>query len=104
MQGEESHIAIAETAKPFCVHAPHTIPFAYRDKLRIELDLLESQNIITPVTDATTWCAPIVVTPKKKSDKIQMCVDLSHLDCFVICEVPVTHTGRSGGRHCSKRS
>ena len=49
-----------------------------------ELDPLESQNVITPVTAVTTWCAPIVVTPKKNSDKIRMCVDLSHLNQFVI--------------------
>ena len=82
MQGEEFHIAISETAKPFCVHTPRTIPFAYRDKLQAELHLLASQNIITPVTEATTWCAPIVVTPKKNSEKIRMCVDLSHLNRF----------------------
>jgi len=76
MQGEEFHIAIAKTSKRFCVHTPHTILFAYRNKLNI----LESQNIITPVTEATTWCAPIVVTPKKNSDKTRMCVDLSHLN------------------------
>ena len=86
MQGEEFHIAISETAKPFCVHTPRTIPFAYRDKLQAELHLLESQNIITPITEATTWCAPIVVTPKKNSEKIRMCVDLSHLNRFVIRE------------------
>ena len=67
MQGEEFHITIAETAKPFGVHTPRTIPFAYRDKLQAELHLLESQNIIAPVTEATPWCAPIVVTPKKNS-------------------------------------
>ena len=86
MQGEEFHIEIDDTAKPFCVHTPRTIPFAYRDKLQAELNLLESQHIITPVTEATTWCAPIVVTPKKNSEKIRMCVDLSHLNRFVIRE------------------
>ena len=50
MQGEEFHIT---TAEPFCVHTPSTIPFAYRDKLQAELQQLESQNIITPVTEAT---------------------------------------------------
>jgi len=54
MQGKEFHIAISETAKPFCIHTPRTIPFTYRDKLQAELHLLESQNIITPVTEATT--------------------------------------------------
>ena len=86
MQGEEFHIAIEDTAKPFCVHTPRTIPFAYRDKLQAELDLLESQHVITPVTEATKWCAPVVVTPKKSLDKIRMCVDLSHLNRFVIHE------------------
>ena len=86
MQGEEFHISLATNVKPFCVHTPRTIPFAYQDKLKAELDLLESQHIIAPVTEATAWCAPIVVTPKKNSDKIWMCVDLSHLNRFVICE------------------
>ena len=86
MQGEEFHITIAETAKPFCVHTPRTIPFAYRDKLQAELHLLESQNIIAPVTETTPWCAPLVVTPKKNSEKIRMCVDLPHLNRFVIRE------------------
>ena len=86
MQDEEFHIAISETAKPFCVHTPRTIPFAYRDKLQAELHLLELQNVITPVTEATTWCTPIVVTPKKNSEKIRMCVDLSHLNRFIIRE------------------
>ena len=65
------------------MNTPRTIPFAYRDKLKAELDLLESQHVIAPVTEATTWCAPIVVIPKKNSDKICMCVDLSHLNRFV---------------------
>ena len=60
-----------------------SIPYAYCDKLKAELDLLQSQNIITPVTEATDWRAPIVVAPKKNSDCIYMCVDLSHLNRYV---------------------
>ena len=63
-----------------------TIPFVYWDKLQTELPLLESQNIIASVTEATPWCAPYVMTPKKSSHKIRMSVDLSHLNHFVICE------------------
>ena len=73
-------------AKPFCVNTPWSVPFAYRDKLKAELDLLKSQQIIAPVTEATEWCAPIVITPNKNSDKIWMCVDLSHLNRFVVWE------------------
>ena len=58
MQGEEFHIFVVANAQPFCVHMPWTIPFAYRDRLKAKLDLLQSQNVITPVTEATTWCTP----------------------------------------------
>ena len=36
-----------------------------------------------PVTHPTEWCAPIVVAPKKDSDSIRLCVDLSHLNRYV---------------------
>ena len=86
MDGEEFHISLLADAKPFCVNTPRSILFAYRDKLKAELELLQSQHIIAPVTEATEWCAPIVVAPKKDSEKIRMCVDLSHLNHFVIRE------------------
>ena len=65
------------------MNTPRSIPFMYRDKLKAELELLQRQNIVTPITEATEWCAPIVVTPKKNSDNIRMCVDLSHLNHYV---------------------
>ena len=33
--------------QPFCVYMPRAILFAYCDKLKAKLDLLQSQNIIT---------------------------------------------------------
>ena len=83
MTGEEFHISLTDKAKPFCVNTPRSIPFMHRDKLKAELELLQRQNIVTPITEATEWCAPIVVTPKKNSDNIRMCVDLSHLNRYV---------------------
>ena len=65
MEGEKFHISLTPGATPFCVKTPRTVPFAYRDKLKTELDLLQDQGIITLVTEVTEWCAPIVVTPKK---------------------------------------
>ena len=35
------------------------------------------------MTEPTDWCAPIVVAPKKGTDRIRMCVDLSKLNKFV---------------------
>ena len=77
------HITQADDAQPFCVHTPRTIPFAFRDKLRLELDSLQAQGKISPVTEPTAWCAPIVLTPKKNSDQIRLCVDLFRLNKFV---------------------
>ena len=83
MEGEEFHISLTDDAKSLCVQTPRAIPFAYRDKLKAELETLQEQGIITPVTHPTEWCAPIVVAPKKDSDNIRMCVDLSHLNRYV---------------------
>ena len=80
MPGETFHISLTEDARPFCAR---TVPFAYREKLKDEIDLLVKQGIIAPVTEPTEWCAPIVVTPKKNSDKIRICVDLSKLNKYV---------------------
>ena len=83
MEGEKFHISLTDNAQPFCVNTPRAVPFAYRDKLKAELDLLQSQGVISPVTEPTEWCAPIVVTPKKDSEDIRMCVDLSRLNKYV---------------------
>ena len=72
----EFHIAFREDAEPFSVHTPRTIPYAYREKLQAELQSLEDHGVITPVSYPTEWCAPIVVTPKKGTNDIRMCVDL----------------------------
>ena len=80
MKGEKFTISLMDKAVPFCVKAPRTVPYAYREKLREELELLQEQGIIAPVTEVTEWCAPIVVAPKKGSDRIRMCVDLSRLN------------------------
>ena len=83
MTGNEFHISLIDDAKPFCVNTPRSIPFMYHDKLKSGLELLQRQNIVAPITEATEWCAPIVVTPKKNSDNIRMCVDLLHLNRYV---------------------
>ena len=85
-EGEEFHIELAEDAQPFCVHTPRAVPFAYCDKLKKELDLLHTLGFIASVTIPTEWCAPIVVTLKKGTEKIRLCVDLSHLNKYVKSE------------------
>ena len=64
MQGEEFRICLAANTKLFA-YTPH-VPYYL---LIVTRRLLESQNIIARVTEATTWCAPVVVTPKKELTK-----------------------------------
>lgn len=61
VNGEKFRIALSEDARPFCVRTPRAVPFALREA---ELDLLQNQRVIAPVTTPTDWCAPIVVAPK----------------------------------------
>ena len=86
MEGEQFHITLTEKTTPFCVKTPWTVPFAYREKLKAELELLQQQGIIAPVTEATQWCTVIVVTPKKGTERIRMCIDLSKLNRYVLRE------------------
>jgi hypothetical protein len=44
------------TPSPSVSEQPRTVPFAYREKLMAELELLQQQGIIAPVTTPTEWC------------------------------------------------
>ena len=107
MDDEQFHISLLEEAKPFCVRTPRSIHFANWHKLQAELQLLLDQNIIAPVTEPTAWCASIVVPPKIGTEKIRLCVDLSHLNKYVRRErynVPITQTRIGSGRQRIRQS
>ena len=44
MEGEMFHITLVDNVTPFCVKALRPVPFAYRDKLKEELELLQEQE------------------------------------------------------------
>ena len=92
MPGEKYQIKLTEEVKPFCVKTPRVVPLPLKDKLKEELDLLEKQGIITSQTKVTDWCAPIVVAPKKNSEKIRLCVDFNRLHKFVKRERYLSNT------------
>ncbi len=83
MPGEVFKIVITDVAKPFCVNTPRTILYALLEPTKKELELLESQGIISRQTDPTDWCAPIVVARKKNSERVRICVDFSSLNRYV---------------------
>ena len=56
-----------------------------REKVKKELDCMESMGVISKVLEPTPWCAGMVVVPKK-SGNIRICVDLKPLNRSVLRE------------------
>ena len=85
MPGEKFKILLREDAVPFAVNTPRRVAEPLKPKLKDELDSLEQQGIITPVTEPTEWCSPIAVV-SKKNGQIRLCVDLRNVNKHVVRE------------------
>ena len=85
--GEKFKIELESDAKPCKVRYARHVPMAYKVKLKAELDELVENGIISPVSKPTDWCSPIVVTNKKNSDNIRLCVDFRQLNRSVAREL-----------------
>ena len=48
-------------------------------KLKQELERMQSLGVITEITEATEWCAGMVVVPKANG-QVRICVDLTKLN------------------------
>ena len=65
-------IDIDESVRPV-VHAPRRVPVLVREKVRKKLDELESDGVLTPVTEATDWVSSTVIV-QKPSIQIRPCL------------------------------
>ena len=61
------------------MYTPRTVPIPLRQKVKEELQRMESLGVISKVSNATEWCAGMVVVPKK-SGEVRICVDLKALN------------------------
>ena len=52
--------------------AHRRIPFSVRPKLEAELEKLEADDVIERVEKPTSWVSPVVITPKRSSNEIQV--------------------------------
>jgi transposase InsO family protein len=77
-------IQLKDGAQPYSVGAPRRVPLPLMNKVKQELDRLESMKVIRRVEEPTDWCAPIVVVPKANQNNIRLCVDLTRLN-KVVC-------------------
>ena len=84
--GEEYKIQLKENATPYSLYTPRNVPLPLREKVKEELERMESMGVISKVDQPTPWCAGMVVVPKK-SGAVRICVDLKPLNESVLREV-----------------
>lgn len=85
-KGNSYTIQLKPDAKPFALFTPRNVPLPLRQRVRDELTRMESLGVISRVEEPTSWCAGMVVVPKK-SGAVRICVDFQPLNDNVLREV-----------------
>ena len=79
--GFQYKISLDESVKPKNIPA-RRLPPAILDAVRTELERMQKYGIISPVTEPTEWCSPMLVTRKKSGD-IRIVVDFRYLNTAI---------------------
>ena len=79
-------IQLRSDARPHAIFTPRHIPFPLCQQVADELNCMEKGGVISKVSQPTSWCAGMVVVPKKNV-KIHIYVDLKPLNHSVLREV-----------------
>jgi hypothetical protein len=74
MKGPEMVIELKDDAEPYYVNGARPIPFADRPEVKKLLDGYGEKGIIIPMTEASDWAAPLVIT-RKSDGSLRICVD-----------------------------
>eukprot|EP00731_Ephydatia_muelleri_P025358 Em0017g441a len=82
--GPEYTIKLKANALPYALSMPRSVPLPLRDKVKKELDRMESMGVISRVDGPSEWCAGMVVVPKMGSESVRICVDLRPLNESVL--------------------
>ena len=72
------HLEVDETVPPV-VMPPRRVPVAVKEKLREELDRLESLGVLEKEDKPTQWVSSMVAT-QKPSGKVRVCIDPQRLN------------------------
>ena len=62
---DEYEIKLKPDAKPYSLFSARRVPIPMREKVRTELQQMEAAGVISKVDGPTSWCAGMVVVPKK---------------------------------------
>ena len=84
--GEEFTIQLKPDATPHALYTPRHVPLPLKPEVEQELKRMESLGVISKVDEPTSWCAGMVVVPKK-TGKVRICVDLKPLNESVLRKV-----------------
>jgi len=77
--GDAYTIKLKEGAVPYSLFTPRNVAIPLREKVKVELNRMEANGIISRVTNPTSWCAGMVVVPKS-GGAVRICVDLKPLN------------------------
>lgn len=83
--GEEYTIRLKPDAVLYSLFTLRKVALPLHKKVRDELHQMETMGVITKVTEPTSWCAGMVVVPKRSGD-VRICVDLKPLNASVLRE------------------
>ncbi|XP_064462350.1 uncharacterized protein K02A2.6-like [Ornithodoros turicata] len=73
IRGYTGTLTLKENVRPVLCKA-RTVPFALREKVDDELRTMENDGILYRV-QTSDWATPLVIVPKKESNKIRLCGD-----------------------------
>ena len=62
--GDKYTIKLKDDATPYSLCTPRNVAIPLREKVRQELGRMETNGVISKVTNPTSWCAGMVVVPK----------------------------------------
>ena len=92
LKGFQAKIHINPHAKPRFFKA-RTVPYAFRDKVEVELKRLQEEGTLEPV-EVSAWAAPIVPVLKSDKTSVRICGDfrvtvnpVSKLDTYPIPKI-----------------
>ena len=74
-----ARIQLRDDAKPTSVYTARKVPQPLLKTVKEEIEKMKKEGVISPVTEPTDWCSPMVVVPKPKGG-VRLCIDLTSLN------------------------
>ena len=83
MKCEPVQIRLKPEVQPYHLCTPRRIPATLMKPAKEEIDRMLRHGVVSPITEPTDWCSPIVVALKPRTGKVRMCVDLKKFNMAV---------------------